>query len=113
MIEQKLQSVAVEHSGVPVRQSQRAARQRRHRARRVEDEAVARAQPGDGVERPAALQRTDRLAERLFAFAANDEIDIGAVRIRVRCEARVISTDDDLRRRSDLANEAPDAMAGS
>src|SRR2546427_2739631 len=62
----------------------------------------------DRAARSRILERPQQLAERLLAFAANDEIDLGERVVRVGREARIVAAADDSRRGPDRAHEARD-----
>jgi hypothetical protein len=53
----------------------------------------------------AALEHPQQLAERLLAFAADDEVDFRAAGVRFGREARIVAADDDPRVRPQLADQ--------
>ena len=92
------QRVAVEHASASVRQPQRVVLERADRARRVVAEAALgpEREPGDAVERPAALERSQQLRKRLLALARHHEVDARrGTRPGGGGEARVVAAGDD------------------
>ena len=103
------QRVAAEHARGAVRQPQRLGREPRDRPVGVVHEAVrasgttGRRSPSSGAFR---FERAQQLAERLLAFAADDELDVVAGLVRTRREARVVAADDDARCRTQARGRA-------
>src|SRR5437879_4417865 len=58
------------------------------------------------------FNRAEQLAERLFAFAADEEVDVRTSFVRLGRKTRIVAADDDARRRSERADEPRNLQRG-